>query len=234
MIRIHPLEEHGHVEMDWLDSRHHFSFGHYYNPKRLNFGPLRVVNDDTILPHSGFDMHPHRDMEIITYVRSGAITHKDSLGNHGRTVAGDVQVMSAGTGIVHAEHNFEDTNTTLFQIWIEPNRKGVQPRWEARKFPDESKHGELTLLASGRSSDAQAGALFIYQDAALYGAKLRENESTAYEIDPNRRVYVIASDGQFAVNGQLIRQGDSAEIRNESELRIDATEDCELLVIDLP
>src|SRR5205085_2674868 len=157
MIELRPFANLGGADHGWLKAKHHFSFGSHYDPNNMGHGSLRVWNDDEIAPNTGFDAHPHRDMEIITYVRSGAITHRDSLGNEGRTEAGDVQVMHAGTGIVHAEHNRENQPTTLFQIWIQPNRRGVTPGWAARQFP---KNGNgLSVLASGRPDDQEAGAL---------------------------------------------------------------------------
>ena len=146
MIKTYTFEQLGHANHGWLDARHHFSFANYYNPERMGFGALRVINDDIIKAGAGFDTHPHKDMEIITYVRKGAITHRDSRGNQGRTEAGDVQVMSAGTGIFHSEFNLESEDTNLYQIWIEPNKIGVQPRWDAREFPTEETEGVLTLL----------------------------------------------------------------------------------------
>src|SRR3546814_238671 len=141
MIDVVPFRTLGHADHGWLDARHHFSFGGYRDPARVGVGPLVVWNDDRIAPNSGFPMHPHRDMEIITYVRSGAISHEDHMGNRGRTEAGDVQVMTAGTGILHAEFNLEDQDTTLFQIWIEPHTPRLQPRWEQRRFPKERAAG---------------------------------------------------------------------------------------------
>src|ERR1700742_2117012 len=134
-VTVIPYEKLGHADHGWLDARHHFSFAHYWNPDRVHFGALRVINDDKVAPGRGFGTHPHDNMEIITYVRQGAITHKDSMGNTGRTGAGDVQVMSAGTGVFHSEHNLESEDTKLYQIWITPNKRGVKPRWEAREFP---------------------------------------------------------------------------------------------------
>jgi len=169
MIESVPFESLGRMDIDWLKARYHFSFANYFDPKRLGFGPLRVVNDDTILPHSGFDPHGHRDMEIITYVRKGAISHADSFGNEGRIEAGDVQVMSAGTGILHAEYNREPAPTQIFQIWIEPAEHGLPPRWETRQFPRADRSGELVALASGRPGDAASwrpGAASSYVWAA--------------------------------------------------------------------
>ena len=149
MIDIRPFATLGHADHGWLDARHHFSFANYHDPDRMGWGSIRVWNDDTIAAQSGFPPHPHRDMEIVTFVRSGAISHRDSLGNEGRTVAGDVQVMSAGTGITHAEYNLEDEQTTLFQIWIIPDRTGDKPGWGQRAFPKATREGGFEVLASG-------------------------------------------------------------------------------------
>jgi redox-sensitive bicupin YhaK (pirin superfamily) len=161
-ITVYPYEKLGHADHGWLDARHHFSFASYWNPGRVQFGALRVVNDDKVAAGKGFGAHPHDNMEIITYVRQGAITHKDSLGNTGRTGAGDVQVMSAGTGVVHSEYNLEKEDTRLYQIWIMSNRENVEPRWEAREFPKAPvEKGPLPVLVSGREEDKNKGALFI-------------------------------------------------------------------------
>ncbi len=187
MIRTIPLDSLGRAEHGWLSARFHFSFAEYYDPTRLGFGPLRVWNDDTIQPGGGFPMHPHRDMEIITYVRSGAVTHEDQLGNRGRTEAGDVQVMSAGTGIVHSEYNLEDVPTTLFQIWIQPHTRRVAPRWEQRRFPKADRAGQLVALASGRDRDREMGALAIHQEATLLGATHTAGQSVDYPLGSDRR-----------------------------------------------
>jgi redox-sensitive bicupin YhaK (pirin superfamily) len=164
MIEVRPFSTLGGANHGWLDAHHHFSFAEYYDPKRMSWGKLRVWNDDMIAPKSGFPPHPHRDMEIITYVRTGAITHQDSLGNKGRTAAGDVQVMSAGTGVRHAEYNLEDETTMIFQIWIEPDRHGQKPSWGARQFPKSNRTGAWSILASGKGDE---GALGIQADARV-------------------------------------------------------------------
>lgn len=233
MITVYPYKNLGHANHGWLDARHHFSFSRYWNPKRMNFGALRVVNDDKVAAGSGFGAHPHDNMEIITYVRQGAITHKDNMGNTGRTGAGDVQVMSAGTGVFHSEYNLEDQDTRLYQIWIEPKRKDVHPRWEARTFPKAPVNDTLPVLVSGRDEDAGKGALFIHQDAAIYGGILKAGTTITQTIKEN--AYILASQGEFTVNGQLLKQGDGAEIVNEATLTITAGgEDAEILIIDVP
>ena len=168
MIQVRPFTGLGSFRNEWLNARHHFSFGHYHDPERMGFGPLRVWNDDEVAAGTGFDPHPHREMEIVTYIREGAITHRDNLGNEGRTAAGDVQVMHAGTGIVHAEYNRESGPTRLFQIWIQPDRHGAAPGWATRQFP---KEGGISVLASGRAQDAESGALPLHADAAVLAAR---------------------------------------------------------------
>jgi quercetin 2,3-dioxygenase len=236
MLTVYPYEKLGHADHGWLDARHHFSFANYWNPDRVQFGPLRVINDDRVAAGSGFDPHPHDNMEIITYVRRGAITHKDSMGNTGRTGAGDVQVMSAGTGVVHSEYNLEDEDTRLYQIWIAPNREGVAPRWEAREFPKTPvRNGALPVLVSGRAEDREdreKGALFIHQDAAIYGGRLKAGAALRQPVKDN--AYVLASSGSFTVNGAKLKQGDGAEITGEKLLEIAADTDAEILVIDVP
>lgn len=232
MITLYPYAELGHADHGWLDARHHFSFARYYNPKRLGFGALLVINDDKIAPQTGFGAHAHDNMEIITYVRSGAITHQDNMGNKGRTAAGDVQVMSAGSGVTHAEHNLEDVNTTLYQIWIRPNQQNVTPRWDTKAFPKNIiTDGSLPLLVSGHNDDQDKGALFIHQDAAIYGGRLQQGSVIKQPIRHN--AYILASSGSFTVNGQKLSSGDGAEITDTSELHITADQEAEILVIDV-
>jgi len=230
MIAVYPYEELGHADHGWLNARHHFSFASYYNPKRENFGVLRVVNDDIIKAGSGFDTHPHRDMEIITYIRHGAMTHKDSQGNKGRTAAGDVQVMSAGTGIFHSEYNLESEDTVLYQIWIEPNSKGVKPRWDQMKFPKEPVSNKLNLLVSGNKR--QKEALFIHQNASIYGGKLEVGKEIDHSI--TSQAYVLISAGEVALNGQVLKEGDAAEVIGLKVITIQALTDAEILVLDVP
>ncbi|MBC8158486.1 MAG: pirin family protein [Alphaproteobacteria bacterium] len=234
MINVIPFETLGRMDIDWLSARFHFSFADYHDPARVHFGPLRVWNDDTIRPQGGFPMHPHRDMEIITYVRTGAITHADSLGNEGRTEAGDVQVMSAGTGIIHSEFNLEDMDTTLFQIWVFPREKSLEPRWDQRRFPRESGTGGLVPLASGRKKDLDAGAILIHQDATLFGAALTKGQEVTHQVEPGRSVYLVASRGSLNINGVTLNNRDGATINDAPELRITAIEDAEIVALDLP
>lgn len=232
MITIYPYETLGAANHGWLNAKHHFSFSRYYNPDRMGFGTLRVINDDVVQAHKGFDTHPHRDMEIITYVRQGAITHRDSQNNEGRTGAGDVQVMSAGSGVYHSEYNLEDEDTNLYQIWIEPNQKGVQPRWEAQQFPKMPVTDGLTPLVSGRDDDLLKGALFIHADAAIHGGRLNKGTTVTHRL--TYQGYVLASQGEITVNGKPMKKGDGAEVTGEQELTITASSDAEVLVIDVP
>jgi len=232
MIEVRPFAELGGAKHGWLHARHHFSFAEYYDPQRMNWGSLRVWNDDEIAPHSGFPTHPHRDMEIITYVRTGAITHRDSLGNEGRTEAGDVQVMSAGTGVAHSEFNLEDEETRLFQIWIIPDEAGGAPRWDAKQFPKGERSGKLEVLASGRDDDILAGALMIRADARLSGATLVKGDSITHRIDPAYAAYLVVSAGSVSVNGVEIGERDAAAITREPEITITALEDAEFLIAE--
>jgi len=228
MIDIRPFDSLGHAEHGWLDAHHHFSFASYHDPDRMGWGRIRVWNDDTIGAKSGFPPHPHRDMEIVTYVRSGAITHQDSMGNKGRTAAGDVQVMSAGTGVTHAEFNLEDEATTLFQIWIETDKPGADPGWGAMPFPKEAREGSFQLLASGKAED---GALTINADARVLGATVKAGSSIVYETDPARHLYLVPS-GKVRVNGHEANPRDGVAITGESKVTIEAAEDAELVLVD--
>lgn len=232
MITIYKPEVLGHANFGWLDSRHHFSFADYYDPRRMHFGPLRVINDDMIKAGSGFDMHPHRDMEIITFVRSGAITHQDSRGNKGRTEAGDVQVMSAGTGILHSEFNLESEDTTLFQIWIIPREDGVEPRWEAATFADKQAEETLPLLVSGFKEDADKGALYIHQDATIHGGKLKAGQELVHPI--RQQAYLLVSDGVLELEGKVMVKGTGVEITGQNSINLKAITAAEVIVIDVP
>jgi len=230
MIELRPFQSIGAANHGWLDAHHHFSFAGYHDPARMGWGRLRVWNDDTIAPRSGFPPHPHRDMEIITYVRTGAITHQDSLGNSGRTAAGDVQVMSAGTGIAHSEYNLEDEPTTLFQIWIEPTRTGEKPGWGARPFPRGDRAGQFVTLASGFAEDGDA--LPIRTDARVLGATLKAGESVAYELGKERRGYLVPATGAVEVDGVRVDARDGAAISELDAFTITALEDSELVLVD--
>ncbi len=228
MIEIQRYDQLGHADHGWLNARHHFSFANYYNPERMGFGVLRVINDDIIQAGTGFGTHPHRDMEIITYVRKGAITHKDNQGNKGRTEAGDVQVMSAGTGIFHSEYNLESEDTNLYQIWIEPNQLGVKSRWDAHSFPQTATEDELALLVSG-DEDAP---LFIHQDAKIYTGKLPKDAVIDHKI--KHQAYVLVSDGKIEIDGQPVSKGDGAQVTDQSAVNIKAITAAEILLLDVP
>lgn len=232
MIDVRSFETLGGAQFGWLDAKHHFSFGHYHDPKRMGLGPLRVWNDDTISPKTGFDPHPHRDMEIITYVRKGAITHQDRLGNEGRTVAGDVQVMHAGTGIVHAEYNLEDEETQIFQIWIHPDRAGHEPGWATRSFPETSSGG-FTTLASGRPGDAEGNALSIHQDAAVLGAKLKTGEEATYSFAPGRQAYLVSTEAPIEINGEFAEARDGIVVSGEDKITVQALGDTNIVMVDV-
>lgn len=234
MIEIRPFDALGHANHGWLDAHHHFSFADYMDPERMGVGPLRVWNDDIIAPQSGFPPHGHRDMEIITYVRRGAITHEDNLGNRGRTEAGDVQIMSAGTGIQHSEFNIEDETTQIFQIWIMPDRTGHAPRWETRSFPRGENAGQLVMLASGRAQDADFDVPIIHQDAALLGATLHDGQSVTHMLGAGRKAYLVPARGMLEINGTTAQERDGVVVLDESEIRITARGEAELVLADLP
>jgi quercetin 2,3-dioxygenase len=230
MIERRPFANLGRERLDWLDTRHHFSFAHYHDQDRMGWGALRVWNDDEIAAGTGFPPHPHADMEIITYVREGAISHEDSLGNKGRTVAGDVQVMSAGSGIRHAEYNRESAPTRIFQIWIVPTRSGGEPSWDTRPFPQADRTGRLVALASGDKADGEA--LPIRSDARVLGARLKPGERIEYALRPGRHAYLVPAKGALTVNEIRIDQGDGAAIRDERLLSLAALADTELVLVD--
>jgi redox-sensitive bicupin YhaK (pirin superfamily) len=231
MIERRPFERLGGARYDWLKTKHHFSFADYYDPKRMGWGPLRVWNDDEIAPGTGFPAHPHADMEIITYVRQGAITHQDSLGNKGRTEAGDVQVMSAGSGIRHSEYNFEPETTKIFQIWIEPASCGERPSWGAKPFPKQDRSGRFVTLASGVEQDGDA--LPLRADARVLGATLKAGETAEYLLAEGRRGYLVPALGSVEVNGVLLVERDGAAIESERVVRVTAIEDAEIVLVDV-
>ena len=230
MIDIRPFAGLGHADHGWLNATHHFSFANYHEPARMGWGAIRVWNDDAIAPQSGFPPHPHNDMEIVTFVRSGAITHQDSLGNKGRTEAGNVQVMSAGTGIVHSEYNHEDVATTLFQIWIMPDHAGAPPSWGQREFPRGERAGKWEILASG---DAEGdAALPIRSDARVLAATLSAGESMSYAADPARHQYLVAPSGRIRINGQEAQPRDGVAITGEASIMVEAIDDAEVVMVD--
>lgn len=229
-----PFDSLGHADHGWLNARHHFSFSDYYDPGRMGWGAIRVWNDDEIAPNSGFPPHPHRDMEIITYVRSGAITHQDSMGNVGRTGAGDVQVMSAGSGVRHAEYNLEAEKTTLFQIWIEPKRVGGSPSWGAKPFPRNDRTGKFVVLASGFAEDieGEGGALPIRADARVMGATVKAGERITHTVGEGRHAYLVPATGAIEIDGQRFEARDGAALSGGQTVEITALDDAEIVLVD--
>jgi len=230
MIEKRPFSSVGHANHGWLDAHHHFSFADYLDPARMNWGSLRVWNDDTIAPGAGFPPHPHRDMEIITYVRQGAITHRDSMGNVGRTEAGDVQVMSAGSGVTHSEYNLEPSETRLFQIWIMPDERGGAPSWGAKPFPKADRSGRFVTLASGFEEDDDA--LPIRTAARVLGATVKAGETIRYALGQGRHAYLVPATGAVEIEGTRIDARDGAAITDVSVVELTALEDSELVMVD--
>src|SRR6266853_5271255 len=218
MIELRPVNKLASADHGWLKAKHHFSFGSHYDPGNLGHGALRVWNDDEIAPNTGFPAHPHANMEIITYVREGAVTHKDSLGNVGRTEAGNGQVMSAGTGIRHAEYNLEQRPTRIFQIWITPSSKGGSPAWASQPFPKADRSGRFVTLASGFDSDNDA--LPIRSPARVLGATLKVDETVEYVLGQRRHGYLVPASGAVEVNGVRIDARDGAAIKDVAVVRI--------------
>jgi len=228
MLTHFPYKDLGRANHGWLDARHHFSFASYHNPKRISFGALRVINDDIIKAGAGFDTHPHKNMEIITFVRSGAITHRDSNGNIGRTAAGDVQVMSAGTGVFHSEFNMENEDTNIFQIWIEPNTLDVEPKWASHEFPKTASQDQLSLLVAGDKSTP----LSIHQDAYIYAGNLSAGSVVTQSI--KNQAYLLVSEGIVTVGDLELSKGDGLEIENQPDIKLEALSDSKILLIDVP
>lgn len=231
MIEIRKSEERGHLDHGWLNTYHSFSFGEYYDPRKMGYRSLRVINEDYVAPGQGFGTHPHRDMEIITYVLEGALEHRDSMGNHGVIRPGEVQRMSAGTGVRHSEFNHsKDERVHLLQIWIMPEKEGIKPSYEEKQVPVGS--GKLALMAARGSKN---GAVDINQDAKVYVAKLAPGESVEHELATGRGVYVHMARGAAVVNGNKLSHGDAAAVEQEAKLRIsnEGTETAELLLFDL-
>jgi len=235
MIKHFPYAKLGKANHGWLRSSHHFSFAHYYNPTRMGFGTLRVINDDWVAPGTGFPKHPHQNMEIISFIRSGSITHSDSEGNKGITNSGEVQVMSAGTGIMHSEYNRSKEPLTFYQIWIEPNKINVSPRWESKLFPSNESDSGLPLLVSGYEEDIKQ-ALYIHQNARIYGGKLAADAKISVPIE--HQGYVLVSQGEITLfdgtNFVEIHEGDGAEVSKVKELVIKTDVSAEVIVIDAP
>ncbi len=230
MIEKRSFDSLGHADHGWLNARHHFSFANYYDPARMGWGAIRVWNDDEIGPNSGFPPHPHKDMEIITYVRTGAITHQDSMGNQGKTGAGDVQVMSAGTGVRHAEYNLEPVTTTLFQIWILPREAGGAPSWGAKPFPKGERSGKFVTLASGYAEDTDA--LPIRADARVLGATIKAGESVTHTVGDGRHAYLVPAVGKIEIDGAPFDARDGAALSGGQTVTITAIEDAEIVLVD--
>jgi quercetin 2,3-dioxygenase len=228
-VEHRPFATLGKADHGWLRANHHFSFASYYDPARMNWGAIRVWNDDEIAAQSGFPPHAHDNMEIITYVREGAITHRDSMGNVGRTEAGDVQVMSAGTGVTHSEYNLEEGICRLFQIWIMPRERGVAPRWDQRQFPQADRSGRFIILASGYGEE---GALAINADARVLGASLPGGDRITYALERDRFYYLVAAKGKFSVENIVVDARDGIAISGNGSIAIGAIEDCELVMVE--
>lgn len=232
MINIIPSNDRYHADFGWLDTRWHFSFSDYYDPANMGWGPLRVFNDDIIHGGGGFPRHPHRDMEIITYVTEGELEHQDHLGNRGVINPGEVQVMSAGRGIMHSEYNHsKDKDVRLMQLWIEPRTNGLKPRWEQKLFTAELREGKLLPVVS---DGHVPGTLVIDQDAAIYVARLRSGERVVHGSAPGRHAYLFVISGAVELNGKPLVHGDQARIADETKLELAATQDSELILLDLP
>lgn len=241
MLTHYPYQTLGHADHGWLKSTHHFSFAHYYNPARMGFGKLRVINDDWVAAGTGFPAHPHSNMEIISIIRSGAMTHQDSTGNKGVTEAGEVQVMSAGTGIVHSEYNRSSEPLTFYQIWLETNKNNIAPRWESKKFPAQP-NAALTLLASGYDEDKDT-ALYVNQQVRIFGGQL--SQGTVIEHIIRDQAYILASAGTFHVATKAytsaktqkekvtLQKGDGLEVTRCNMIELKASTLCELIIIDV-
>lgn len=231
MLHIRPAADRGHASHGWLDSWHSFSFADYYDPTRMGVGPLRVLNDDRIEPGSGFGSHPHRDMEIISYVLHGALAHRDSMGNGSVIVPGDVQRMSAGSGVLHSERNAAEGDTTHFlQIWIIPRRRGQMPGYEQKRFEAADKRGRLRLIAS---PDGAEGSVTIDQDARLHAGLFDGAEQASFTVATGRQAYLHVARGRLRLNGRALAAGDAAHLAAPGELRLDGGEDAEVLLFDL-
>lgn len=228
MIELRKKENLGKAHHGWLDTHYHFSFSSYYKPSRVHWGALRVWNNDTIEPNTGFPTHPHDNMEIITYVYKGAITHKDSMGNVGRTNAGEVQIMSAGTGVTHSEYNLESEQTELFQIWIMPNEKNATPNWGTKSFPKHEHEGKFTVMASG--DDADSEALKLNANGKVLATHLDKGQTLDYTLT-NKYAYLVAARGHYEINEIVANQGDGVAIKDEKTIKIKAIEETEIVMV---
>jgi hypothetical protein len=228
---IHPQSKRGSTQIDWLDSRHTFSFGHFRDPNRMGFRALRVINDDKVNPGGGFAPHSHRDMEIITYILEGELEHKDSLGNGAVIRPGEAQIMSAGTGITHSEYNPSSTNPVhLLQIWIIPDTLGLAPRYDQKEFPLAERRGKLRLIAA---KDGRDGAVVIHQNVDLYVAVLESQDTVIHQLQPNRYAWLQVGKGEVTLNGQILQAGDGVAISNQPQIEISTDTSAEILLFDL-
>ncbi|OGV11177.1 MAG: hypothetical protein A3J84_03995 [Ignavibacteria bacterium RIFOXYA2_FULL_37_17] len=231
MIEVRKSDERGHTKIDWLDSRHSFSFGEYYDPKNIHFGPLRVINDDIIQPGEGFPTHPHRDMEIVTIIFEGTVAHKDSSGGEGTITVNEIQRMTAGKGILHSEFNASDTEILkLLQIWFIPNQQGLTPSYEQMKFSHEEKKNKLLKVVGGKKED---GIIFINQDAEIFLSDLEPGVKLNYEVKNNRGVYIQLVDGTLNVNGNKIEKGDALKITDEKNLELASEKNAKIVLFDI-
>ena len=231
MIRIHKSDERGHANHGWLDTRFSFSFADYYDPQNIQFRTLRVMNDDRVAGGGGFPTHPHRDMEIVTYVLEGALAHKDSMGNGSTIRPGDVQYMSAGTGVAHSEFNASETEPVhLYQIWMFPDKTGHQPTYDQKNFPEPEKRGKLRLVVS---PDGRDGSVKIRQDNEMYATLLAPGETVKHELKPARHAFVQVARGSVTLNGKTLEVGDGASISDEKALELTGVNDAEVLLFDL-
>ena len=224
--------ERGHTKLNWLNSYHSFSFGEYYDPNNIHFGPLRVLNDDTVQPKNGFSTHSHKDMEIISIVLEGTMTHKDSTGIEGTIHENDVQYMSAGAGIYHSEFNLESEDTNLFQIWIYPKENSIEPQWDSRRFPKETVGESLTLMVSGFEKDQADDVLYIHQDARIFGGALKAGQIINHTL--SSQAYLLVSEGKINLEGMTLNKGDGAEITELENITIKALDDAEVVIIEVP
>jgi quercetin 2,3-dioxygenase len=231
MIKVRPAGERGKTRTGWLDSRHTFSFGDYYDPQHMGFSHLRVINEDRVVPGAGFGTHSHRDMEIITYVLEGALAHKDSTGTSSVIRPGEVQRMSAGTGISHSEYNASQTEPVHFlQIWIIPDETGLKPGYEQQAFPFDQNRGKLTLIAS---QDGRDDSVTVHQDVDLRAGRFAPGEQATFHLKANRHGFIQAARGALTLNGAMLSAGDGAAVNDEEILEIKAAEPAELLLFDL-
>ena len=231
MFALRRAQERGHANHGWLDSYHTFSFGDYYDPRHMGFSNLRVINDDTVSPRGGFGTHGHRDMEIISYVLDGALKHKDSMGNGSVIRPGDVQRMSAGTGITHSEFNASDSEPVHFlQIWVLPEENGLRPGYEQKAFSPEEKRGRLRLVGS---RDGRGGSVTIHQDVDLYATLLREGDSVGHELADGRKAWVQVAQGRAVLNDEQLQPGDGVAIEGPATIRLSGASEAELLLFDM-